>query len=291
VRVRQIAGAATFTVGLVLLIPALAMGRVYVGDSNAGGDAAPCPNGHCGAIFAVPSAGGDGVVLAAGTSGGVLQHPSGLVPASDKALFAGDYGSDSIVRVNRETGAVNTFVSGPKLADLVELGRTHDALYYTTVSGNLFRVDLDDKSVRKVNSELLVSPQGVAVSGGHAYVSNSHSDIYKVNLSTGHVGYLVKESPKWNYGGELKLSPNHELLYLPASSPGILKIRISDGHVHKIADVAGTPLSIARRGGGGFLVGNNYFGDVEQVAKNGTVAAFSETPLFQYPTAGLVIGP
>lgn len=289
-RLRRIATAAAFVVGLVSLIPAVAIGRVYVGDAHAGGDAG-CPNGHCGAIFAVPSVGGDGVVLAPGAPGGVLQHPAGLVPASDKALFAGDFGSDSIVRVNRETGAVHTFVSGPKLTDPRDLGRTRGALYYTTYSEKLFRVDLDGKSVRKVNSEPLTMPKGVAVSDGHAYVANANSDIYKVNLSTGHVGYLVKESQKWSGGGELKLSPDHESLYLAASSPGIMKIKISNGRVHKIADVSGTPLSLARRPGGGFLVGNNYYGDVEQVAQNGTVTTFSENPQFQYPTAGLVIGP
>jgi hypothetical protein len=286
---RQIAAAAAVVGGLVLLIPAVAVGRVYVGDTNAGGGAG-CPNGHCGAIFAVPSAGGDGVLLAPGMSGGVLQHPAGLVPANDKTLFAADYGSDSIVRVNRETGAVHTFVSGPKVTDPIELGRTRDALYYPTES-NLFRVGLDNRSVHKVSSTPFpLRPTGVAVSGGHAYVSNQYSDIYNVNLSTGHVGYLVKQSEKWSLGGELKLSPDHDSLNLAAGSGKIMKIRISNGRVDKVASVPGTPLSIARRPGGGFLVGNNYYGDVEKVANNGMVTPFSENPQFQYPTAGLVIG-
>jgi hypothetical protein len=289
VRWRRIVAAAGVAGGLAALIPAVAIGRVYVGAASDGGGTG-CPYGDCGAIFAVPSAGGDGVVLAPGSSGGILQHPAGLVPANKKTLFAADYGSDGIVRVNRETGAVHTFVDGPKVTGPIELGRTRDALYYPTES-DLFRVGLHSKSVHKVSSKPFpLRPSGIAVSGGHAYVSNQYSDIYDVNLRTGHVGYLVKQSNKWSLGGEVKLSPDHNSLYLAAGSGKIMKIRISNGRVDKVADVPGTPLSIARRPGGGFLVGNNYYGDVEKVATNGMVTPFSENPQFQYPTAGLVIG-
>ena len=289
-RSRVLAVGVALVAALALSVPAVATARVYVGDSNAGGGTG-CPDGHCGAIFSVPSAGGDGTVLVPGAPGGVVQNPAGLVPAGDGALFAGDSGADSIVRINRDTGVAHPFVSGSKLADIRELGRTGDALYYLTYSDNLFRVDLATKAVRKVNSKSLTSPSGVAVAGGHAYVSNQYSDIYDVNLGTGHVRYLVKQSPKWSLGGELKLSPDHKLLYLAAGSDSIMRIRIRDGAVHKEADVAGTPLSLAVRPGGGFLVGNNYYGYVNEVKANGNVSVFSDNPLYQYPTAGIVIGP
>jgi DNA-binding beta-propeller fold protein YncE len=262
-------------------------GTVYVADERGGGIPSSCDN-DCGAIFKIPPNGGPGTVLAAGDPGDALQNPSGLIPYGDKSLLAADYGSGRIVKINRKSGATHSFVTSPKFESPVDLARKGGKLYVTDFDKDaLFKVDLDTKSVHKVNSEPLApDAAGVAVLGKRAFVSDWSADVYTVNLNSGAVHMLVKDDPLIDGSDGLAVAPNHKSLYLAAwaSNPNeLFKVKISNGDTHVVGGFDDI-VAVTLRPAGGFLISDTENDEVDRVSQNGnSITTFSDNPLYDYP--------
>jgi hypothetical protein len=280
---------------LAVLAPAApaAVKAVYVADEAGGGDPDGCGTGGmnpCGAIFKVPPDGGPGTVLARGSAGSPLQAPSGLIRFGDRFLLAADYHTHSVVKVNRKTGAVRTFVASPKFESPIDLAKDGDDLYVTDFDRDaLFVVDLDTKRVRKVNARAITpNAAGLAIAGDTAYVSNWDQTVYKVNIPLGRVRTVLDDDPAIDGadGLALSLSPDRDFLYVaaPSAQPNALvRVGLPGGATRMLAHVEGI-VAVTLRPGGGFLASDTDSSRIAAVSQNGSkVRGFSNNPKYNYP--------
>lgn len=191
---------------------------------------------------------------------GYLLHD--LEPSADgAALYISDRSNDRIRALDLATREVSTLV-GPA-GDLDGPGgiaRVGEALYVAdTFDGELVRVDLPTGEVEVV-ADGLDAPQGVAISGGKAWLAGFDGALYRVDLETGEVDVPVGVAgdnravdglpPGARLGGAFAPpvvdADRKQLYYVDLDAGGVRRIDLGD---FEVAPVAGPEAPYGHRDG------------------------------------------
>jgi hypothetical protein len=267
------------TLGLALSVPAVAApGDVYLADESGG------PSSSDGAIFKFGASGGAPSVVAENTA---LDQPSGMLldPVTGLLLVA-DY-TPTIHTVDRATGAIGTYATGPADADFVDLVVAPSGQIYATDNHNdvVYRIDPATKAVVPVASGFFVpssdSLAGIAASrAGKLYVTDWSGIVYEIDAGTG-AARVFAHDPLISGADGLAFGPDERFLYVAGFCRPVLdcgdnsnppnqlaKIEMATGAVSTVASLSDA-VAVSLRTDGSFLVSNTEDRVVQTVGASG----------------------
>jgi hypothetical protein len=263
-----------------------APGDVYLADSEAG-------SGSQGAIFKFGPSGGAPALLTDSTA---VDGTSGLTLDPVTGLLLGANYTNVIHTIDRITGAVGVYATGPATAQYSDMVVAPNGQIYAADGQNseIDRIDPATKAVVPVASGFFepfsdYMDSIVASRDGKLYVSDESSAVYEIDAKTGAARVLAHDAQLAGADG-MALSPDDKVLYVAGfcmpvlDCPGstgppnqVAVVSLSSGAVATVATVSDS-VAVSVRTDGSLLSTNTNTDSLQIVPLGGTPITDFTTP-------------